>query len=474
MSVERGDEGLPVGWSLTLDAGVRRLDNGRVLIGGSPLRILRLTPDGASWLDEILTGQQLPSSSAVRLLARRLVDAGMANPVPSPGGPTLGQVAVVVPVLDDPAGLKRTLATLGPVGEVVVVDDGSQDHAGIESIAVGATLLRNPRPLGPAAARERGWRAVSQPVVAFVDAGVVAAPGWLQPLLAHLGDPNIGAVAPRVKSSSGVAPGWLAAYERSRSSLDMGAVAGPIRPGSRVAYAPTAALVMRREALECVGGFDKDLRYGEDVDLVWRMHRSLWGVRYEPAAAVSHPCRDSLGAWIRQRARYGTSAAPLWRQHGSAVAPLHVSGWSALAWTAFALRRPVAGVAIAGGTTAALAWKLRGLTQPARSALLIAGKGNVWAGLSIAAAIRGPWWPPAVALAVGSRRLRPALVMAGVLPAIVNRESKPRSLDPVRFASLGLIDDLAYGAGVWLGCLRARSFGALLPSSPGLPPELRR
>ncbi|HET6953163.1 MAG TPA: glycosyltransferase, partial [Acidimicrobiales bacterium] len=267
-----GGGGLPPGWSIELDPTARRTDGGRVLIGGSPFRFLRLTPAGAAWLDGVAAGGRLPASRASRRLARRLVDAALAHPVPAPDrGPSPADVAAVIPVRDAADGLRRTLATLGPVGEVVVVDDGSHDAGAVTRAAGGARVLRNDRSVGPGAARQRGWRATGRPFVAFVDDGVEAPDGWLAPLLAHLGDPAVAAVAPRVASSPGRAGPALAAYEAVRSSLDLGPVAAPVRPGSRVPYVPTAALLVRRTALASVGGFDPRMRVGEDVDLVWRL-----------------------------------------------------------------------------------------------------------------------------------------------------------------------------------------------------------
>ena len=105
--------------------------------------------------------------------------------------------------------------------------------------------------------------------------------------------------------------------------------------------------------------------------------------------------------------------------------------------------------------------------RPAREALQIAGKGNLWARGCVADALRRPWWPLAAAAAVRCRRTRPALLAAVVVPPLIEwRASRPQ-LDPIRFATLRLIDDLAYGTGVWLGCLRARSALALLPSFSG-------
>jgi GT2 family glycosyltransferase len=50
-----------------------------------------------------------------------------------------------------------------------------------------------------------------------------------------------------------------------------------------------AALLLRREAFESVGGFDERLfMYGEDVDLSWRLRAKGWRLGYRPKLAVVH------------------------------------------------------------------------------------------------------------------------------------------------------------------------------------------
>jgi mycofactocin system glycosyltransferase len=453
-----GGELLPAGWSLAFDGSTRRTDGGNVVIGGTPLRILRLSAAGASLVDRLEAGEPVPEGAAAQRLARRLVDAAIAHPVPPPDvGPPTEEVTVVIPVLDDPVGLARTLASLGPVGVVVVVDDGSAVPIEVPD---GVTLLRHDRPLGPAAARNTGWRHATTEVVALVDADVEPDAGWLERLLGHLGDPGTAAAAPRVRSTQGAAPGWLARYETGRSSLDLGQAPAPVRPGSRVPYVPTAALVVRRSALEEVGGFDEALPVGEDVDLVWRLAAAGHRLRYEPAARVTHPARPTTAAWLRQRFRYGTAAADLAARHGDAVAPLHISGWSAAAWALVGLGHPVAGAALAAGTTVALTPKLRALDRPLAEAVRIAGTGNLYAGRAVADALRRPWWPAAVALGVARRRSRPALLAAAVVPALLEQRS-------ARHVAARLADDVAYGTGVLAGCWRRRSARALRPALTG-------
>jgi mycofactocin system glycosyltransferase len=462
-----------------LDPGTRRIDGGRVLVGGQPFRLLRLTDAGARLVDQLAGGAPVPAGDGARALVGRLVDGSLVQPCPPvDGGPwSVGDVSIVLPVRGPADGVVRALDALGPVlerGELVVVDDGSLDPSAIR-VAVesrGGTVVRHQSSLGPAAARNTGWRVTSRPLVLFIDADVEAEqPAWLDPLLALLADPAIDAVAPRVRATAGDAPGWLAAYDRARSSLDLGPRRSLVRPRSRVPYVPTAALLVRRSALEATGGFDEQLRVGEDVDLVWRLAARGPTVRYEPSAVVHHPTRPTLVAWLQQHVRYGTAAADLAARHGDAVAPLHVSGWSAATWALALIGRPWSAAALGAGTTAALAPKLEALEHPAQEATRIAGLGHLHAARYVADAVRRPWWPLALLLAWRVPRSRRALVAVAVVPGLVSWwETKP-ALDPVRHAALHLADDVAYGAGVWAGCARRRSIRALLPAWSGrIPP----
>jgi hypothetical protein len=100
---------------------------------------------------------------------------------------------------------------------------------------------------------------------------------------------------------------------------------------------------------------------------------------------------------------------------------------------------------------------------PAKTALGLAARGHLGAGRWLAAALTRPWWPFAVAGAAMSRRLRPAVLAAAVLPAAVDWFRTRPSIDPASYVGLRIADDLAYGAGVWLGCVRARTFAPLKP-----------
>jgi mycofactocin system glycosyltransferase len=470
-------EGFPEHIALALDAETRRSADGRSLLGGAPVRLLRFSEAGAAALDRVLAGDEVATTGPDAQVARRLLDSGMAHPRPTaPAGPTGATLSVVVPVRDHVAELAALLDALDvPDGtEVVVVDDGTADPAAVPAAVAGrATVLRHGVSRGPGSARDTGWRASSGEVVAFVDADVEPGPGWLDPLLAHLVDPAVGMVAPRVRSRLG--PSLLERYERHRSPLDLGPREALVVPRGRVSYVPTATVVCRRALLEQLGGFDATMRVGEDVDLVWRAVEAGWRVRYEPASEVVHRPRPDWPALVRQRVAYGSAAAPLDQRHPGAVAPVELNAWSLAAWVLGALggrRGAVAGIGVGVGSALALTPKLRGrFDRPVRSSLELAGGGTVRAGAWLGRATWRAWLPFALLGSIPSRRLRWVTLAAAVGPALLDRRAEPDAagIDPARWTVLHALDQAAYCAGVWKGAWTARSARALLPRLSGIP-----
>jgi mycofactocin system glycosyltransferase len=418
-----------------LDGSVQRF--GRVIVGGSPLKLFRVTDAGAALVERIAAGEAVPPSG----LVRSLTEAGAVHPEPSGGPFTAADVTIVVPCRHLPGEPPPRL----PFG-ALVVDDGSPDPL------TGATV-RLPENRGPAAARNAGAAMVTTPLVAFVDADVSLPAGWLGPLLPHFTDERVGLVAPRVRTPAG--QGSIARYERDRSPLDLGPEPARVRGGTRVSYVPAAAIVCRVDALHEIHGFDEGLRFGEDVDLVWRLDEAGWRCRYEPASEVLHDPRSTWGGWLRQRVGYGSSAAPLARRHRGALAPIRMSGWSVAAWVLAVAGRPVSGMVVGAGSAAALIRKLPDV--PPRAAFRLAATGNLHAGDQISNAIRRVWWPLLALAAIRSRTARRALLAA----ALAARH-------PLRLA-----DDVAYSVGVWRGMAAERTLAPLMPeisSWPGRQP----
>jgi mycofactocin system glycosyltransferase len=284
-------------------------------------------------------------------------------------------------------------------------------------------------------------------------------------------------VAPRITALPTGQTGWIARYEALSSALDMGAVPARVAPLSQVSYVPSAALLARRAALGA--GFDESMQVAEDVDLVWRLTAAGWRVRYEPAGQVAHDHRVTLGDWLRRRAFYGTGAALLARRHGVAVAPVVVSPWSLAAW-GLALTGTVPGAAAAvvllGTATGRLARRLAapGSRPPVALATRLVARGTALSGRTLARAVTRHHWPLALGAALVSRRARWLVTGIATADAVGGWWPHRREIDLPRHAAGRRLEDLAYGAGLWLGALRARDARALLPATPppiGPPPR---
>ena len=228
----------------------------------------------------------------------------------------------------------------------------------------------------------------------------------------------------------------LARYEADRSPLDRGPAAARVLPYGRVPFVPGAAIVVRRDLR-----FDETLVGGEDVEFVWRVPY----VRYEPSGQVAHDHRTDPRAWLRRRVYYGRTAAGIAKRHPGKARPLHVSPWTTAAWVALAARRPITAVAITAAATALFARELDG---DATTATKLAAVGTLRSGRVVADALTRAWWPLSLAAAIAVPKARLPLAAACVKPP------------------LHLADDLAYGYGLWRGCIAERTLDPLLPARP--------
>ena len=144
-----------------------------------------------------------------------------------------------------------------------MVDDGSARPG------ARARLRRATSPAGPAAARNTGLEHVTTELVAFLDSDTRAAAGLDRAARRALRRP-----ARRGGRAASV-----------RAALTWATAPAEVGPGRHVSYVPSR----RADRARAPGGrFDPELRYGEDVDLIWRLVDAGWRVRYDPSVDVGH------------------------------------------------------------------------------------------------------------------------------------------------------------------------------------------
>ncbi|MFJ8531751.1 mycofactocin biosynthesis glycosyltransferase MftF [Streptomyces sp. NPDC093591] len=456
---------LPDGFTVRVRRDVLRRERGRTLVGGSPLRLVRLSDCAIAALD----GDLLRVRDAVSgTLARRLLDANIADPVFDSTVPPAADLTVVIPVRDRPEQLDRALGALSPL-TCVVVDDASEDPGAVARVAArhGARLVTLADNAGPAGARNAGLRAVATPLVAFVDSDVEVTARTLRRLARHLTDPSVAMVGPLVRSKSRTTrPRWFERYDEQASSLALGHRPCSVRPGAAVGWLPSACLVGRVEHLgDC---FDPALRVGEDVDLVWRLVDRGLVVRYDPAEIAFHDARPTVRAWLGRKFVYGTGGADLAARHGTTVAPAVVPPVAALSAAALLVRRrwswPLAAACLVT-THARLRRTLSDTTGQGHLAARLTARGTGWAVRQEAALLVRHSWPLAAAAACVSSSARRAVVSALVVDTAVQLSELRRPVHPSWVVARQL-DNLAYGGGLWWGALRRRDAKCLVPRFP--------
>ena len=192
--------------------------------------------------------------------------------------------------------------------EVVVVDNGSTDGS-IETLRAefaDVAVLTPGANLGYAAAANRGTAATRAPVVAVCNADVLLEPGTAGALVQRLdAEADVGAIGPRVNDPNGVHYPSARTVPRLRDTVGHGVLLH-VKPNNRftrryrqldadparsrdVDWVSGAALWLRRDALDRVGGWDERyFMYVEDVDLCSRLREARWRVVYEPAGVITH------------------------------------------------------------------------------------------------------------------------------------------------------------------------------------------
>lgn len=223
----------------------------------------------------------------------------------------MDDICVIVAAMNAEATVARAVASAlaePEVSEVVVIDDASRDATlqaarGADDGSGRLSLMRAPRNLGPAAARNLALTRSSAPLVAVLDADDVILPGRFANLADPQSDWDMSAdnmmfvgedQAEEFAGLTAFATGGVA--ERMTFARFVAAnISQAGRPRGELGFLKP---VMRRAFLQRHGlAYDERLRLGEDFDLYARM--LLAGARFRLVAACGYVAierPDSLSA----------------------------------------------------------------------------------------------------------------------------------------------------------------------------------
>ena len=160
-----------------------------------------------------------------------------------------------------------------------------------EELSSRADVLVTGEAAGPAAARNRGWRAVDTRFVLFTDSDCVPETEWAERLLEGLEDG-------RADGAKGTYSGGGRALVQRLAQVEFEErYAALLGHRDDIDMVDTYSACFTRRALESVGGFDESFPVPdhEDVDLSYRMRGMGMRLLFVPRARVGHTHRES---WV--------------------------------------------------------------------------------------------------------------------------------------------------------------------------------
>ena len=224
-------------------------------------------------------------------------------------GDRVSAVIVHYKTPEDTVAAARAVAETAPGAEILVIDNASEDRvaADLAERVPGARLIRESANRGYGAACNRGARESTRPLLLFLNSDAQLRPQAVERLEAALeADRGAAAAGPRLLDAQGrlqssirlLPTPWRIFCESSGLAFLAGggapfgghtATRQDHRRGRPVEALMGAALLVRREDLEAVGGFDESFfLYAEETDLMKRWKDAGRRVLFVPEAEVVH------------------------------------------------------------------------------------------------------------------------------------------------------------------------------------------
>jgi len=214
-------------------------------------------------------------------------------------------VSIVVPAFNCSKTIADTLNALrrqtytGPI-EIIVVDDGSTDQTPQIVQSFEEVIYLRQDNAGPAAARNKGFKASTSEIVFFTDSDCIPHDDWVECSMASFTDKKIAAVSGSYDIAN---PQELLALSIYREIMFRHNELMPEFPKAFGSY----NVAIRRNIFESLGGFNTGYRYpsGEDNDLSYKILLLGSKIFFNKKSLVKHHFPTHIFQYLKEQFRHG-------------------------------------------------------------------------------------------------------------------------------------------------------------------------
>lgn len=229
-------------------------------------------------------------------------------------------VSVIIPVYNDPDGLKDTLESLvvqdfPPENfEIIIADNGSTDDTlkvANEFIQKYPKLIRfviEDKVQSSYAARNKGIKASKAPIIAFIDSDMTVEEDWLSRAIESMKKKKAEYLTCNIQIYHKGKESLVTKYNRLtgftvKRNIDL------------KKFGLIGCTLVRREVFEDLGYFDARLISGGDMEFGNRVYDSGRKLHFDPDIVMYHPARSSLRSLLKKSFRTGKGLGQLQRYY---------------------------------------------------------------------------------------------------------------------------------------------------------------
>ena len=231
-------------------------------------------------------------------------------------GATSTSFSIIIPVYNDPVGLRKTLDSLlsqrGSSPEIIIVDNNSTDNTFIVGSDYSerypnVKVISEARIQSSYAARNAGIEHSNGDVLVFIDADITVKKGWLKTIRKEIEGCDY--LTYDVEVYTPASEETLVARYNEHTSF-------PIKEYAKERdFGGGGCIAVRRDVFEQLGLFDHRLISGGDAEFGNRVANSGRKITFTPKTKVYHPARASLRSQIKKEVRVGRGFCQLQRYY---------------------------------------------------------------------------------------------------------------------------------------------------------------